>query len=165
MYAELRQAAQRELHRVGSMVTLSATTLLHEVYLDMHARDGLLFPDRARFLAYAARAMRGLTIDYARSRQALKRGAAFEFTSLTTDIPEDAADAEQLQRVSDAVERLAAVEPRLAQVVDLRYFCGFSLTDIAEMWGMSRRTVHRDWEKARLFLHRCLGGADANTMP
>jgi RNA polymerase sigma factor (TIGR02999 family) len=166
LYEELRRAAQRELHRIGPLVTLSATTLLHEVYLDLHDRKGLLFPDRARFLAYAARAMRGLIIDYARSRQTLKRGAAFEFTALPTDIPEDAADSAELQRVSDAVERLAAVEPRLAQVVDLKYFSGFSLSDIAEMWGMSRRTVQRDWEKARLFLHRCLTGSeDADTLP
>jgi RNA polymerase sigma factor (TIGR02999 family) len=165
VYAELRHAAQRELRRMGPMVTLSPTTLLHEVYLNMHDREGLLFPDRAHFFAYAARAMRGLAIDYARSRQTLKRGAAFEFTSLTADLLEDVADSGELQRVGDAVERLAAVEPRLAQVVDLKYFSGFSLGEIAEMWGMSSRTVQRDWEKARLFLHRYLGSADADTSP
>ena len=164
LYDDLRQTAQRELRRVGPMVTLSATTLLHEAYLDMHDRKGVSFPDRARFLAYASRAMRGLIIDYARSRQALKRGAAFEFTALPTNVPEEAADSVELQRVSDAVERLAAIDPRLAQVVDLRYFSGFSLSDIATMWGMSRRTIQRDWEKARLFLHRCLSETDADPL-
>ena len=117
------------------------------------------FPDRPRFLAYASRAMRGLIIDYVRSRQALKRGAAFEITSLPTEVPEQAADAEGLQRLSDAIEHLATLEPRLAQVVDLKYFSGFSFTDIASMWGVSDRTVQRDWEKARLLLHRALSGA------
>jgi RNA polymerase sigma factor (TIGR02999 family) len=124
----------------------------------------VLFPDRERFLAYASRAMRGLIIDYARSRQALKRGAGFEITSIPTDIPEQAADCEELQRLSDAIEQLAQVEPRLAQVVDLKYFSGFSFTDIAAMWGLSDRTVQRDWEKARLFLHRVLSQADKSTL-
>ena len=131
----------------------------------MHARLGAQFADRAHFLAYASRAMRGLIIDYARSRQALKRGGAFEITSLPTEVPELVADSADLQRVSDAVERLAAVDPRLAQVVDLKYFSGFSLAEIAAMWGMSERTVQRDWEKARLFLHRCLSDADGEPTP
>jgi RNA polymerase sigma factor (TIGR02999 family) len=160
LYDELRKMAQRELRRVGPALTLGATTLLHELYLSVHERPDGLFPDRSRFFAYASRAMRGLIIDYARSRQALKRGAAFEFTSLPTDVPEQVVDCAELQRLSDAVERLAVVEPRLAQVVDLKYFAGFSFGDIAAMWGMSERTVQRDWEKARLFLHRCLADGE-----
>jgi RNA polymerase sigma factor (TIGR02999 family) len=160
LYDELRKMAQRELRRVGPALTLGATTLLHELYLSVHERPDALFPDRSRFFAYASRAMRGLIIDYARSRQALKRGAAFEITSLPTDVPEQVVDCAQLQRLSDAVEQLAVVEPRLAQVVDLKYFGGFSFGDIAAMWGMSERTVQRDWEKARLFLHRCLADAE-----
>jgi RNA polymerase sigma factor (TIGR02999 family) len=135
---------------------MGATTLLHEVYLTVHGRDGVAFPDHARFLAYASRAMRGLIIDYARSRKALKRGAGFEITSLPTEIPEQVADSAELQRLNDAVERLAATDPRLAEVVDLKYFGGFSFAEIAAMWDMSERTVQRDWEKARLFLHKCL---------
>jgi RNA polymerase sigma factor (TIGR02999 family) len=135
---------------------MGATTLLHEVYLTVHARDGVAFPDDARFLAYASRAMRGLIIDDARSRQALKRGAGFEITSLPTEIPEAAAQSTELQRLNDAVERLAATDARLAEVVDLKYFGGFSFAEIAAMWDMSERTVQRDWEKARIFLHTCL---------
>lgn len=160
LYAELHGIARRELRRNGSALTLGATTLLHEAYLNLGQRHSVLFPDRARFLTYASRAMRGLIIDYARSRRALKRGAAFEITSLPTDVPEQAADSVELQRLSDAIERLAGVEPRLAQVVDLKYFGGFSFGDIAAMWEMSERTVQRDWDKARLFLHRALSDAD-----
>jgi RNA polymerase sigma factor (TIGR02999 family) len=165
LYQELHSIARRELRRGGPALTLGATTLLHEAYLNLGEREGVLFPDRARFLAYASRAMRGLIIDYARSRQALKRGAAFEITSLPTEVPEQMAESQGLQRLSDAIEQLAVKEPRLAQVVDLKYFSGFSFTDIAAMWGVSERTVQRDWEKARLFLHRALSGSDESARP
>jgi len=158
LYDELHRVAQRELWRGGPTLTLSATTLLHEVYLNTHERDGAMFQDRARFIAYASRAMRGLIVDYARSRQALKRGAGFELTSLPTDAPELAVDCAELQRLSDAVAQLEAVDTRLAEVVDLKYFSGYSFADIAALWGVSERTVHRDWRKARLFLHQCLSG-------
>jgi RNA polymerase sigma factor (TIGR02999 family) len=156
LYDELRRLAQRKLRQGGAAHAIGATTLLHEVYLTVHARDGIVFPDHARFLAYASRAMRGLIIDYARSRQALKRGAGFEITSLPTEIPEAAAESAELQRLNEAVERLAAADARLAEVVDLKYFGGFSFAEIAAMWDMSERTVQRDWEKARIFLHKCL---------
>jgi len=156
LYEELRRLAQRRLRNMGPSLTLGATTLLHEVYLDMQHRQGTHFPDRAHFFAYAGRAMRGVIIDYARSGQTLKRGGAFEITSLPPDVPDKSVDVVELQALSDAIERLAVVEPRLAQVVDLKYFSGFSPGDIATMWGVSERTVHRDWEKARLFLRQCL---------
>ena len=156
LYEELHRIARRELRRQGSALTLGPTTLLHEAYINLGERRGVEFPDRARFLAYASRAMRGLIIDYARSRQALKRGSAFEITTLPTEVPENVADFGQLQRLNDAVEHLAAAEPRLAQLVDLKYFSGFSFADIAAMWGVSERTVQREWEKARLFLFRTL---------
>jgi len=161
LYDELRRLAQRKLRQGGASNSMGATTLLHEVYLTVHARDGVVFPDNARFLAYASRAMRGLIIDYARSRQALKRGAGFEITSLPTEIPEQVADSNELQRLSDAVDRLAAADSRLAEVVDLKYFGGFSFAEIAAMWNMSERTVQRDWEKARIFLHKCLSSVEA----
>jgi RNA polymerase sigma factor (TIGR02999 family) len=156
LYGELHRLARRELRKGGCCMTLGPTTLLHEVYLNLLKRHGIEFPDRARFLAYASRAMRGVVIDYARSRQTLKRGAAFEITPLHPDDPEHAADAGELQALSDAIDRLATEEPRLAQVVDLKYFSGFSFGNIAAMLGLSERTVQRDWDKARLFLSRAL---------
>jgi RNA polymerase sigma factor (TIGR02999 family) len=153
LYSELHRMAKRELARRGSMVSLSATTLLHEAYLDMAARDGPSFPDRPRFMGYAARVMRGLIIDHARNRQAQKRGGQFEITSLATDAG-DVADSRQLERISDALEQLARLEPQLAEIVDLKFFCGFSFADIAAMRSLSERTVQRKWEKARIYLHR-----------
>ena len=156
LYAELHRLAQRELRHRGYWLTLGATTLLHEVYLNLHGRLSAPFQDRARFLAYASRAMRGLIVDYARSRKAIKRGAGFQITSLPTNVPEQLTDSEELQRLSTAVDRLAAIAPRLAELIDLKYFGGFSFNEIAAMWQMSERTVQRDWEKARVFLHRAL---------
>ncbi len=154
LYAELRRLARRELARPGAAVSLSATTLLHEAYLDMAAREGPSFPDRARFMGYAARVMRGLIIDHARERHAQKRGGLFEITALDTDAMENAADHRQLSQVSEVLDELDRVEPGLAEVVDLKFFCGCSFREIAAMRNVSERTVQRDWEKARIYLHR-----------
>jgi RNA polymerase sigma factor (TIGR02999 family) len=156
LYAELHRLAARELWRSGSGVTLGATTLLHEAYLNMSGRDPVSFPDRARFMGYAARTMRGLIIDHARNRHAQKRGGGFEITALDTDIADNVTDHVQLSRVGDALDELAQVEPQLAQIVDLKFFCGFSFAEIAALRGVSERTVQRDWEKARIYLHRTL---------
>jgi RNA polymerase sigma factor (TIGR02999 family) len=156
LYDELHRMARRELARRGAGVTLGATTLLHEAYLDIAAREGASFPDRNRFMGYAARVMRGLIIDYARSRQAQKRGGQFEITSISTDIADEVPDVEQLTRLSDVLDGLQEVDARLARIVDLKFFCGFSFGEIGAMLGVSERTVQRDWEKARIYLHRVL---------
>jgi RNA polymerase sigma factor (TIGR02999 family) len=138
-------------------VTLGATTLLHEAYLDISVREGASFPDRNRFMGYASRVMRGVIIDYARRRQAQKRGGQFEITAIATDVPDAAAsDADQLTRLSDALDDLEATDARLARTVDLKFFCGFSFAEIAATMGVSERTAQRDWEKARIYLHRVL---------
>jgi RNA polymerase sigma factor (TIGR02999 family) len=155
-YAELHRLAKRELWRNGGVGTLGATTLVHEAYIDMSSRAPLSFPDRARFMGYAARAMRGLIIDYARNRHAQKRGGGFEITSLDTEIADNAADHVEISRIGDALDELARVDAPLAQLVDLRFFCGFSFAEIAALRGMSERTVQRDWEKARIYLHGTL---------
>jgi RNA polymerase sigma factor (TIGR02999 family) len=154
LYAELHRLAKRELARRGAAVSLSATTLLHEAYLDISARAGPSFPDQPRFMGYAARVMRGLIIDHARERHAQKRGGLFELTSLDTDTAENAADHRELVRISETLDELGRVEPALAEVVDLKFFCGFSFAEIAAMRNVSERTVQRNWEKARIYLHR-----------
>ena len=154
LYAELHRLAKRQLARQGLQVSLGATTLLHEAYLDMAARDGPSFPDQARFMGYAARVMRGLIIDHARERHAQKRGGLFEITSLDTDAMENAVDHRELVRISETLDELGKVEPALAEIVDLKFFCGFSFAEIAAMMDVSERTVQRNWEKARIYLHR-----------
>src|SRR6185312_12161135 len=110
--------------------------------------------DRARFIGYASRAMRGIVIDYMRYSRAAKRGGgAFEITLTgNLDAPVQANAAGDLERLSEALDSLAAVDPALAQLVDLHFFCGYELREIAEMRGVSERTVQRDWRKARLLL-------------
>jgi RNA polymerase sigma factor (TIGR02999 family) len=156
LYADLHRLARQQLARSDGRLTLGVTTLLHEAYLDISERDGVTFVDRSRFMAYAARVMRGLIIDYARNRQTLKRGGEFVITTLVTDIPEPVADAAELTRISDVLDELMSTEPALAQVVDLKFFCGFSFVEIATMQRVSERTVRRLWEKARIYLHAAL---------
>ena len=156
LYAQLRQIAQSALRRSGPQLTVSPTTLLHEAYLKISDRDALAFPDRARFMAYASRAMRRLVIDFVRERCALKRGAGFEITSMATEAGELAGDSLDLQRISDALDELATVNATLAELVDLHFFCGFSFAEIAALLDLSERTVMRDWNKARLYLHDVL---------
>lgn len=156
LYAELHRLARRELSRRGAAPSVGATTLLHEAYLSIADRPATPFPDRAQFMAYASRVMRGIIIDHARDRRAIKRGGQFEITSLRTDIVENLADAAELSEISDALDALAGTDPALAEVVDLKFFCGFSFADIGAMRGTSERTVQRHWEKARIYLHQAL---------
>lgn len=156
LYSELHRVAQRELGRQGWGVSLGATSLLHEAYLDLSEKDGAKFPDRHRFMAYAARVMRGLIVDYARTRHAQKRGGQFHLTALSTDAFAVPADNRELVRISDALDELLDVEPALAEIVDLKYFCGFSFEEIAAMKSLSERTVRRHWTKARAYLHAAI---------
>jgi len=155
LYDELHRMARRELARRGAGVTLGATTLLHEAYLDLSGR-GLAFPDENRFFAYAARAMRGLIVDYVRERRAIKRGGQFHLTTLDTFVAESVAEANDLGPLGEALDELAVAEPALAELVELKFFCGFGFAEIAAMRGVSERTVQRDWNKARLFLRSAL---------
>ncbi len=156
LYSELHRLAKRELARWGTPASLSVTTLLHEAYIDISAREGKSFPDQARFMGYAARVMRGLVIDHARSHKAIKRGGQFEITSFKTDVVENPVNATDLSSISDALDELAKVEPELAELVDMKFFCGFTFAEIAALRNLSERTVQRSWEKARIYLHRSI---------
>lgn len=155
LYRELHRLAKLQLARQGG-ISISATTLIHEAYLDMATQEGQCFPDRGCFMAYAARVMRGLIIDHVRNRLAIKRGGRFELTSLTTNAADVVLDDRELTKISQALDELADVDSSLSQIVDLKFFCGFSFAEIADMAGVSERTVQRRWEKARIYLHRSL---------
>ena len=156
LYNELHQMARRQLARGGASGRLGVTTLLHEAYLNMARREGTDYLDRAHFMGYAARVMRGIIVDHARTRRAAKRGGQFEITSLDTTIANSVASATELVAIDEALRELECIEPRLAEIVDLKFFCGFTFAEIGEMYGVDERTVRRKWEKARLFLHRSL---------
>jgi RNA polymerase sigma factor (TIGR02999 family) len=153
LYEQLHRLASRELARQGVPISLSPTTLLHQAYIEIAPRDGTSFPDRGRFMGYAARVMRGLIIDHVRRRRAQKRGGQFEITSSPLE-HEQADEDRELARISDVLDELAQLEPALAQIVDLKFFCGFTFVEIAAMRGTSERTIQRLWEKARIYLHQ-----------
>jgi RNA polymerase sigma factor (TIGR02999 family) len=157
LYTELHRVARRELARNLGACSLGPTTILHQAYIDMSEREGPLFPDRPRFMAYAARVMRGLIIDHMRSRHALKRGGQFEITSLPDNAAQGTAEVRELTRISQALDELSDAEPALAEIVDLKFFCGFTFAEIAAMRGITERTVQRQWQKARIYLHHSLG--------
>lgn len=154
--------AQRELARHGRGLSVSATTLLHDAYLEITVGEQPRFIDRKSFMVYAGRVMRGLIIDRLRSQQAQKRGGRIQFVPIA-----DAADVLPEQpvftAVRDALDGLARVDSKLALLVDLKFFCGFSLVEIAAMQGVSERTVQRDWEKARIYLRLTLDAAPSGT--
>jgi RNA polymerase sigma factor (TIGR02999 family) len=153
LYSELHRVSKRELARQGGAVSLGATTLLHQAYIEIAAKEGTSFPDCGRFMAYASRVMRGLIIDHARSRSAQKRGGQFHITSSGAAL-ENAADDRELTRIGEALDEFARTDPSLAEIVDLKFFCGFTFAEIAAMKAVSERTVRRQWEEARIYLHR-----------
>lgn len=153
LYSELHRVAKRELARQGVPVSLSATTLLHQAYIEMAEKDGPSFPDRARFIGYAAKVMRSLIIDHARNRSAQKRGGQFHITSAGSAL-EQLADDRELTRIGDALDELAKIDASLAEIVDMKFFCGFTFAEVAALKCISERTAQRQWEKARIYLHR-----------
>lgn len=156
LYHELHTLAQRRLCGLSFGCTLGTTTLLHEAYLSLASNAELRFPDRPRFLSYASRAMRGLIIDYARRRSATKRGGEFQLVPLgSLEVPERS-DPEDLSELGRALDELARLDPALAELVDLHFFCGLPFVEIAAVRGVSERTVQRDWRKARVILHQQL---------
>jgi RNA polymerase sigma factor (TIGR02999 family) len=154
LYDDLHRMAESHLRASGDGLAVSSTTLVHDVWLDFSGRAGLAFPDKAHFMAYAARAMRAVVVDYARRSRALKRGGgAFDITLQPDMSSQRDHDAAELSRLSDALDQLGILDPALAELVDLHFFCGYTFQEIAELRGISERTVRRDWRKARLLLH------------
>lgn len=157
-YRELRQLARARLRSGGRDVLLDTTALVHESYEKMARGGEVRFPDRARFLVYAGRVMRSVIVDFARQRLSERRGGDAQHITLTTQIGGKATGEEEILRVHEALEELARVDERMAQVVEMRYFGGLTETEIAEVLGVTDRTVRRDWEQARLFLAEALKG-------
>jgi len=153
LYADLQRLARRQVRNAGHLTLLDTTALVHEAWLRVAGTPGAGFPDRRHFLAYAAQAMRSVIVDAVRARQADRRGGGLAHQTLDTAVADQlpAGDADVL-RVHEALGELAQVEPRLAQVVEMRYFAGLRESEIAEALGVTERTVQRDWQKARLFL-------------
>jgi RNA polymerase sigma factor (TIGR02999 family) len=157
-YSELRKLARARLYGMGRSDSMNTVTLVHESYLRLVHGGGLRGQHRGVFFSYASQIMRSVIVDAARSRNCEFRGGGSEPVPLDTYIADSvAAQADEPAWVHEALEKLAEQEPRLAKVVEMRYYGGFSEAEIAETLGLNERTVRRDWVKARLLLARMLG--------
>lgn len=160
-YDDLRAIAHRRLAAVGAGETLGTTALVHEAFLRLDGRTGGSWENRARFYAFASRAMRHILVEHARRRHAEKRGGdpvRIQLDESLVAAPDSAAD---VLGVDEALAQLASRHPRMAQVVELRYFGGLTVPETAEVLGASVRTVEREWTRARAYLMEALGGDDA----
>ena len=157
LYPELRRLAHSRLRRSGDLTLLDTTSLVHESFLRFEKSGALGFGDRSQFMAYAARIMRSVVVDVVRSRRSDRRGGDAVHVELN-DHELSAADPldHEILRVHESLEELAAIDARLVQVVEMRYFAGMTEAEVAGVLGLAVRTVARDWEKARLFLHASL---------
>ncbi|SRR5690554_5038724 len=165
VYDELRSIAHRLLHRERSGHTFSTTALVHEAYLRLVDHPMAKWEDRAHFCAVAARAMRQILVDYARRRQALKRGGAVQPLPLDESrlmIEEHAA---LVVSLDEALDRLTQLNERVGRVVELRFFGGLTEEEAAEVLGVSTRTVRRDWSKAKVWLYKELYPDEADPAP
>jgi len=151
VYEDLKRLAHRQL-AAGANPTINTTGLVHETYLKLVNPRELKLNDRGHFFATAAKAMRQIIVDHARRRLAEKRGGAMQPVTLDAEANVDALDAHELVHLDDALARLQQLEPRLSELVELRFFAGLSVEQVAELREVAPRTVLRDWRRARAWL-------------
>lgn len=157
LYGEFREIAHARLRRSSDVTLLDTTSLVHESYLRLIKTGKISVNDRTHFLAYAARVMRSVIVDFVRQRRSERRGSGEEHLTLDTEIAESVcAGEDEIIRLSDALDTLARIDERLVRVVELRYFAGMTEQEIAVALGLNERTVRRDWEKARILLAAAL---------
>ncbi len=155
-YADLRRLARARLRGGGRNTLLDTGALVHESYLRFAAAGRLRIEDRTHFMRWASRAMRSVIVDHARRRLAARRGGGAVRLSTDADLGLSIRPETEILAVHEGLERLASVEPRLVQVVELRYFGGMTELETAQALGITDRTVRRDWDKARLLLRALL---------
>jgi RNA polymerase sigma factor (TIGR02999 family) len=160
VYADLRAIAHRRLTPGGRDAVLDTTALIHESYVRMFDREPLPWVDRRHFFSVAAMAMRQIIVDHARKRTSAKRGGGAVHVALEDSQVAGDAQAAEIVSVHEALLRLSQLDARLARIVELRFFGGFSDEEIAEILEVSARTVRRDWRKARALLHQGIAGGE-----
>ncbi len=154
VYQELRRLAHRQMRRERAGDTLQTTALINEAYLRLVDYERVRPRDRAHFFAIAAQAMRRILIERARSRRSAKRGSGAQKVFLDEAANVSNERAADLVALDDALTSLAAIDPRKAQIVELKYFGGMTIEEAAEVLGVSTPTVERDWHTAKIWLHR-----------
>jgi RNA polymerase sigma factor (TIGR02999 family) len=155
-YADLRRLARARLRAGGRNTLLDTVALVNESYLRFASAGQLRLEDRVHFMRWAACAMRSVIVDFVRRRRAARRGGEAQRVSLEDDLAANVAPEDEILSVHEALEKIAAFDPRLVQVVELRYFGGLTEAETAEALGVTDRTIRRDWEKARLLLREAL---------
>lgn len=153
-YAELKRMASHHRRTMGESATLSTTELVHEAYLKLQGGANTEWQGRAHFFGAASRAMRQVLVDFARRRRAAKHGGGQTRVSLSDGEVVLDVELDEMLALDEALERLAGVDERLLEIVELRFFGGFAEREVAELLGVTSRTVERSWLKARLFLLR-----------
>jgi RNA polymerase sigma factor (TIGR02999 family) len=157
LYHELQRLARARIKSSPDMTLLNTTVLVHECYLRLVQGQTLQLTDQALFLSYAARVMRSSVVDFARARAAQRRGGAEGTLTLTNDVADSVGTTDpQIVRLNEALDELAAIDERLVQIVEMRFFVGLTIKQIAGALAVSERTVGREWEKARVFLRSVL---------
>jgi len=150
-YADLKRLAHERLSRGRPVTALHTTSLVHESYMRFVGAARLELQDRGHFMVYAAKVMRSVVIDLVRRKSADRRGGGFKLT-LGTEIENIVAQEEQVLQVHEALADLGKVDPQLVEIVEMRYFAGLSVDEVAQHLGVSPRTVFRQWDKARIVL-------------
>ncbi len=156
VYVELKRLAGGHLRRQGTLTNLDATSLVHEVFLRFVQRGNLELGNRKIFFGYASQVMRSVIIDYVRERGAQKRGGDVVFQTLVTGYAGDDFAYDEIEPLHEALKDLQRIDPRLHDVVEMRYFGGLSVEEVAEVMGVSSVTVKRDWQKARAYLFKTI---------
>jgi RNA polymerase sigma factor (TIGR02999 family) len=162
VYDELRRIAARQLRREREAHTLQATAIVHEAYLRLVGQPGLEWPSRAHFFAFSAHMIRRILVDYARRRNRAKRGGLCEKITLVEAADLALENNPDLVALDEALSALEKVDPRKATVVELKFFAGLTLEEIATQLGISTETVSREWRRARAWLFSALGTNAAN---
>jgi RNA polymerase sigma factor (TIGR02999 family) len=165
LYDDLRAIAHRHLLSERADHTLTTTALVHEAYVELSGRTGPAWQGRAQFFALLSKVMRHVLIDYARRRQAAKRGGDGVRVPLDDDVVRTETQLLEVLAVNEALEQLASRDERMVQIVECRYFGGMPESEIAEALGVSIRTVERSWQKARAYLYTVLSPADGSAAP
>jgi RNA polymerase sigma-70 factor, ECF subfamily len=160
VYDELRRLARRYMKRAPAGQTLQTTALVHEAYLRLAGQEGVRWQNRAHFFAVCSQVMRGLLVDRARSRHAIKRGGGSPHVELDEALAQSAVRDESLLALDQALERLSELDPRKTRIVEMRYFGGMSVEETAEVLNVSPITIKREWSKARAWLYREMKRSD-----
>jgi RNA polymerase sigma factor (TIGR02999 family) len=153
MYPDLHRMASGRLAQNDTITLLDATSIVHEAYLRLRNAGRIEAQSRPQFIVYASQVLRSVMVDFARKRRAARRGSGRADVTLSDELAGGLGGTdEDIERVNEALDELAEVDPRLRHVIEMRYFGGFNDQEIADALGVTDRTVRRDWERARLLL-------------